>query len=297
MSELPSREIETFLVLADELHFGRTAERMFISQGRVSQLIGALERRIGAALVARTSRRVQLTDFGAEFLASLSPAYRALTEVIGEAQSRAREVPLPIRVGFQGAIYEAGARAISQFERQHPLTVVHIKELPLGDPFSDVLAGRVDAAVVLLPVEEPELKIGPIFSEESQMLALSVEHPLSNRRSVAAEQLAEVSLVPLTGPAPDYWLRVHSPRVTPSGARIHSRGGASTLQEGLSQVASSHTGLILCAATAAHSQRADVRFVPLKGVPNSALGLVWRTDRETPYIRRFADAIESAICD
>ena len=67
MSEPPMREIECFLVLAEELHFGRTGERLFISQSRVSQLISALERRIGTSLVARTSRRVHLTEFGADF--------------------------------------------------------------------------------------------------------------------------------------------------------------------------------------------------------------------------------------
>jgi DNA-binding transcriptional LysR family regulator len=62
MSEPPMREIECFLVLAEELHFGRTGERLFISQGRVSQLISGLERRIGTSLVARTSRRVHLNS-------------------------------------------------------------------------------------------------------------------------------------------------------------------------------------------------------------------------------------------
>ena len=95
MSELPMREIECFLVLAEELHFGRTGERLFISQSRVSQLISALERRIGTRLVVRTSRRVHLTEFGAEFLASLAPAHRALVGVIEDAQSRARNTPTP----------------------------------------------------------------------------------------------------------------------------------------------------------------------------------------------------------
>lgn len=163
MSEPPMREIECFLVLAEELHFGRTGERLFISQSRVSQLISGLERRIGTSLVARTSRRVHLTEFGADLLASLAPAHRALVGVIEDAQSRARNMPTPLRVGFQGAIYDSIAAAVSRFEIQHPQTCVTIKELPLGDPFSDVLAGRIDAAVALLPVDEPELTTGLVF--------------------------------------------------------------------------------------------------------------------------------------
>lgn len=289
------REIECFLALAEELHFGRTGERLFISQSRVSQLIGGLERRIGASLVARTSRRVRLTDFGAEFLASLAPAHHALVEAVEDAQMRARNMPTPIRVGFQGALYDSIAKAISQFELQHPRVAVQIKELPLGDPFSDVLAGRVDAAVVLLPVEEPELVTGLTFSRQTQMLAVSVDHPFGALEELTAEQLADVSLVPITGPAPEYWRRIHSPRATPGGAKIRTRGGANTVQEGLSQVASGQGGLILCAATAAYSQRADIRFVPVNGLPESALGLVWRADRESPRIRHFASAIEESL--
>ncbi|MGE2771777.1 hypothetical protein ACQGAO_26125 [Rhodococcus sp. 1.20] len=111
---------------------------------------------------------------------------------------------------------------------------------------------------------------------------------------IDAEQLAQICLVPITGPAPDYWQRVNSPSTTPGGATIPTQGGASTVQEGLSQVAFSQVGLILCAATAAYSQRSDITFVPINGLPESALGLMWRTDLESPRLRAFAKAIEEA---
>jgi DNA-binding transcriptional LysR family regulator len=295
VSELPAREIECFLVLAEELHFGRTGERLFISQSRVSQLLQALERRIGAILVARTSRRVRLTEFGAEFLASLAPAHRALVDVVEEAQARAGTVPTSIRVGFQGAVYDSIARAIAQFQLQHPSVSVQLKELPLGDPFSDVLARRIDAAVVLLPVEEPGLTTGLVFSRQPQTLAVSADHRFASLDTISAERLAEVTLVPVLGPAPRYWRRVHSLRATPGGSEIRTRGGASTVQEGLSQVASSQAGMIVCAAMAAYNQRSDIRFIPVDGLPDSALGLVWRADRESSRIRQFADAVEAAV--
>lgn len=295
MSELPAREIECFLVLAEELHFGRTGDRLFISQSRVSQLLKALERRIGTRLVERTSRRVRLTEFGAEFLAELAPAHRALVGVVEEAQARAGTMPTTIRVGFQGAVYDSIARAIAQFRLRYPAVSVQIKELPLGDPFSDVLARRIDVAVVLLPVEEPELTTGLVFSRQPQTLAVSADHPFASLESVPAEQLAEVTLVPVAGPAPEYWRQVHSLRATPGGSAISTRGGASTVQEGLSQVASSQAGMIVCAAMAAYNQRSDIRFVPVDGLPDSVLGLVWRADRESSRIRQFADAVETAV--
>src|SRR3546814_5497751 len=87
-------------------------------------------------------------------------------------------------------------RSVSLFEIQHPQTCLTIKELPLGDPFSDVLAGRIDAAVALLPVDEPELTTGLVFSRQPQTLAVSVHHPFSELGVIDAEQLAQQEVLP-----------------------------------------------------------------------------------------------------
>ncbi|ACZ21957.1 transcriptional regulator [Sanguibacter keddieii DSM 10542] len=295
LAELPAQEIECFLVLAEELHFGRTGERLFISQSRVSQLVSAFERRIGASLVARTSRRVELTAFGAELAASLGPAHHALVSILDDARVRARSTPVPLRVGFQGAVYPALAAALNQFTRDCPQHVVTTRELPLGDPFTEVLAGRLDAAIVLLPVDEPGLVTGVVFSEQPPVLVVPAEHPFAALGEVSAERLAEITTVPVTGPAPRYWLDVHAPPATPDGRRLSVRGGAETIQEGLSQVASAQVGMILCAATAESHRRPDVASVPIVGMPSSALALVWRADRETAQLRRLARTIGACV--
>ncbi|NED58861.1 LysR family transcriptional regulator, partial [Micromonospora aurantiaca] len=82
------RDIEIFLALAEELHFGRTAERLHISQARVSQAIKKQERRIGAPLFDRTSRRVRITPAGEHLYRELSAGYRQIMDGI-EAVSAA----------------------------------------------------------------------------------------------------------------------------------------------------------------------------------------------------------------
>ena len=82
-------EIEVFLVLAEELHFGRTAERLRMPQPRVSRLVSAFERRIGGALFERTSRRVGLTPLGQRLAGQLQPAYGQLTAVLEDARAAA----------------------------------------------------------------------------------------------------------------------------------------------------------------------------------------------------------------
>lgn len=66
-------EIEVFLTLAEELHFGRAAERLRLSTGRVSQVVRQLERRLGGALFERTSRSVRITPVGLRLAEELAP--------------------------------------------------------------------------------------------------------------------------------------------------------------------------------------------------------------------------------
>jgi DNA-binding transcriptional LysR family regulator len=84
------REIEIFLALADELHFGRTAERLHVSTARVSQTITGLERRFGARLFERTSRRVTLTPVGSRLRDDLRPAVEQIEAGIARATATGR---------------------------------------------------------------------------------------------------------------------------------------------------------------------------------------------------------------
>jgi DNA-binding transcriptional LysR family regulator len=292
---LEIRELECFLVLADELHFGRTGERLYISQSRVSQLIGSLERRVGARLVSRTSRSVRLTPLGQRFRDALEPAYGALRAAVDETRDAARTVPGPLRVGFQGTADDRLLAAVTAFQDRHAGSSVEIAEIPLSDPFGPVHRGEVDAAVVLLPVEEEGLVLGPVFSWQPQHLAISTRHPLARRAQVCAEDLAEVPLISAAEPAAEYWRRAHAPATTPGGRPIPSGPAVSTLQEGVWLIAANRGGMLLCGPTAAYHRRRDVVDIPISGLPETALGLVWHRDHENARIRAFAAVVAETV--
>ncbi|MGY5130984.1 LysR family transcriptional regulator [Streptomyces nigrescens] len=288
---LELRELECFLVLSEELHFGRTGERLYVSQSRVSQLLRALESRIGARLVDRTSRRVRLTPLGEEFRTSLRPAYDALRTTVESARSAARGIEGRLTIGFQGTADDRIMRAIDVFHRRHPGCATEIVEIPLCDPFGALRGGAVDAAVTLLPVAEPDLTLGPVFPAQQQTLAVSVRHPLASRASIGAEDLATVPLVSPAGPAPAYWRTAHAPAATPQGRPIPAGPGVSTLQEGLTLAAAGRGGMLLCRPTADYHGRRDLVFVPVTGLPGSVLGLVHHTARETARVRAFRTVV------
>src|SRR5260370_18295309 len=98
--DLELRELRIFLVLADELHFGRTAERLGISRPGVSEAVRVLESRLGVKVFDRTSRRVRLTLAGEELKRSLVAALAALDQALADTSQLARAVRGLLRVGF-----------------------------------------------------------------------------------------------------------------------------------------------------------------------------------------------------
>ena len=287
------QQLECLVTLAEELHFGRTAERLGYTQSRASQLIAALEAHVGARLVRRTSRRVSLTALGEQFVAEVRPSYRSLATTFARARERAMRGALQeLTVGFTGMVYEEITRTFRALHDQHEV-VVNVQDLPLGSPFSAVLSGEVDAAIAEMPVHESELTVGFRFPAQDQLLAVGLGHPMAHRTVIDVEELAEVDLLHRIGDAPDYWKTARTPAATPSGAPIMSSGGFTSLEQGLTLAATGGRALLVCRPVADRSLRGDLHFVPVHGLERtSQIGLIWRTDRTGPPLPALVELLE-----
>ncbi|MGV9773642.1 LysR family transcriptional regulator [Streptosporangium sp. NPDC003464] len=281
------RELECFLVLSEELHFGRAAERLYVSQSRVSQLVRSLEERVGARMFERTSRRVRLTPLGERFAEELRPAYASLRHAVERVRSAARGVAGVLRVGFLGTSDQEVMEIVGIFQERHPDSEVVTVEMPISDPFGPLRRGEVDAAFVCGPVEEPGLVLGPRVNSEPQTLAVSTRHPFARRASIAAEELAGCPVIRIAGPAPRYWRELLSPSITPAGRPVPDGPAASTMQEALSMIAANRGGMLFCALTEDYHHRPDIVFVPVEGLPDSVLSLIWHHDNETARLAAF----------
>ncbi|RDI51022.1 LysR family transcriptional regulator [Nocardia mexicana] len=289
------RELEAFLAVAEELHFGRAGARLYVSQSRVSQLLRSLERRIGGRLVERTSRRVQLTPLGQQLFPELRTAYDGLRAALDAACASARGVRGVLRIGFQGSADERSLAAVTAFRERHPDCTVELVEIPFADPFGPVRRQEVDAALVLLPVAEDDLVLGPVFPGRRQVLVLPAGHRLAARESVTVGDLAEYPLIGIADSAPDYWRAVHAPRHTPDGRAIPAGPAVCTTQEAIAAVAGGRGALLLCDTTAEYHRRPDVSFVPVHGIAESRVGLIRHRDRDGERVQAFAHTLGEVI--
>ncbi|ONI87211.1 LysR family transcriptional regulator [Saccharothrix sp. ALI-22-I] len=274
------RDLEVFLTLAEELHFSRTAERLRVSQARVSQSVKQLERRIGAPLFERTSRRVALTPIGRRLRDDLAPAYQQIVDGITRAVEAARGTAL-LRVGFEApAIADLITDVLDTFRARHPDSEVRVREAPFTDPFSLLRADEVDVLVTLFPVDEPDLTSGPVVFEEPLVLAVSDTHPFTRQKSVTLEDLARATVFKAA-----YWSDT-----TPTGAPIKRGRDLTTFQELLTAIANGEGVCPLGAHAVGYFTRPKIVFLPLVGAPRLAWGMVWRNAGETVRVREFAAA-------
>ncbi|WP_399928692.1 LysR family transcriptional regulator [Streptomyces kanamyceticus] len=282
-------ELECFLLLAEELHFGRTAERMRLSKARVSQLVQRLERRVGAPLFTRTSRRVALTALGRQLRTDLEPHHRGIEEALERAAATARGIDAVLHVGFSNPLTgEIVMKATEALRVSHPGLAVEVCEVPLGDPYGQLRRGEFDVQLSEFPVREEDLGGGPLLLAEDRVLALPAAHPLAARETVTLEDVAAVPLLTIAAEVPDYWLEHHVPARTPSGRPIERGPGVVNLQEGLILVAGGRGALLAPAHTATYYARPGVAYVPFADAEPTGYGLVWRLGHDTGAVAAFA---------
>jgi DNA-binding transcriptional LysR family regulator len=287
------RELRIFLVLADELHFGRTAERMGISQPGVSEAIRLMESRLGVRVFDRTSRRVRLTPAGEDLRRRIEPALAALEQALAETSQLSRSVRGLLRIGF--VLTTEGpplSRLVAAFQARYPGCEVRLQEVETFDAYHALRRGDIDVLCNWLAVDEPDLTTGPPFAHYARALAVAPSHRLAGRTAVSVEDLAdeEVALLPPSTPPAVYDLLV--PPRTPSGRPIRRTRPVQTINEILSLVA---RGQIVHPTSSAVPifDRDDIVLIPIDDLDPIPLGLVWPTGQDNARIHALDDLARS----
>ncbi|MBT2208936.1 LysR family transcriptional regulator [Actinomadura sp. NEAU-AAG7] len=267
MDRLETRELVYFVAVAEELHFGRAADRLGIAQPPLSRAIGRLERRLGVVLFERSSRRVALTEPGEVLLSEGRKALEAVTAAERRTRRAGRRVPrlaLALKPGSDGgllpeilAAYEARADAV-------PVDVVmcgmHERTAVLRDGRADV--GLLHGSLAdLHGLDTAELLV------ESQIAVLPRRHRLAGRTSLTLADLKDETL--------PRWQADRDER--PAARDVGELMQLIALGRLVAVVPSSVRGQI----------RADLAHVPVEDAPHTPMVLAWPRHRRSQALAGF----------
>lgn len=294
---LSSRALTQFLILAEELNFGRAAERLYISQPPLSQAIKRLEDAVGARLFDRGRQGVALTDAGKVFVDEA----RRLLELEDAAIRRVRQAEAGVcgvvRLGFVGSVsYVLLPELLARFRHEYPDVAFDLRERTSAEQVEDLAAGRLDLGIVRLPVADGADLAQKTIHRERMVAVLPLGHRLAARRAIRLRELARESFMvfpqsKVPGLRAQTLLACQaagfSPRVAleawqmPSMVSLVAAGvGVALLPAQIRSIP--HAGVVYC-DIADRSESLDLE-----------VALVHRLDSASPLCRRIAAAVQAA---
>lgn len=292
---LEFRHLRCFIALAEELHYGRAAQRLAISQPPLSVAIQQLEASVGARLFDRDSKGVRLTPAGRAFHASA----QALLDRAEDACALAREVQAGevgrLRLGFVGSTLFSGLSAwLQAFQASHPKAEVVVVELNSQDQIDALLAEELDLGLVHTDRLPPALTSQPLYSEPF-LACLPAGHPLARLKRIPLARLSDQPFILFSRRgSPDYHARIveicrqHGfyPRLQHEGR--HWLSVVSLVSQGL--------GVSIVPAAFQRSGVQGAVFRPLaEKVEGSAVFAAWRTAGDAVLRQKFLAARTAAL--
>jgi DNA-binding transcriptional LysR family regulator len=195
-----SRELEYFVAVAEELHFGRAAERLGMAQPPLSRAIQRLERRLGVTLLERSSRAVTLTEAGSVLLAEGRAALDALAAADRRTRRAGAKKPGIVLVTKAGAASELLAKILDAYASEPGAAEVEVQLCGIAQQERLLRDGRADVALLHRPFDSTTGLDYEELRTEGQVVVLPAGHPLGTRGSLAQ---AEASAIP--GLPPPRW--------------------------------------------------------------------------------------------
>ncbi|MGW5472771.1 LysR family transcriptional regulator [Streptomyces chartreusis] len=285
--DLDLRKLRYFVAVAEELHFGRAAERLHIAQPVLSRQIRSLEDELGAEVFYRGRRGTLLTPAGKQLLEDAVPLLASAQALVRRVKSSAQGTQ-SLTIGFMPGI--TVTPAMIAFTALHPDVDVRLLRTTWEDQVAVLLDGRADVGIVRLPIDRQGLQVHPLF-QEPRVVMVPVGHRLADRRSVAVKDLAAEHLLQDPNAVPewrDVALELQSGE-RPDVPVIHQ------VEEKLELVAAGAGICVLPLSTANFYTRPDVIPLPVDDLGPNEVALAWVAARRSPLIRDFAETAADTL--
>ncbi|MDF3413117.1 LysR family transcriptional regulator [Sulfitobacter sp. M57] len=288
MTNFTIRQLRYFEALAQHKHFGRAAEASSVSQPALSVQIKELEESLGTLLVERAARQVQLTAFGEAFLERVAVILRSVDELDDFARAAKGQLSGRFRLGVIPTIAPYLLPAlIGKLNQSHPAIDLHVRETLTPRLVQEVQQGRLDTAIVALPVSEPALTEMALFSENFLLVRpQSAAHQPAPR----GEDLRDMRLLLLEE---GHCLRDQTLSFCHAPTAISRDGLDGSSLSTLVQMVGAGIGVTMIPqmAVEVETRSADVSCTSFSGSqPGRTVGMIWR--KSNPLSEAFASVAE-----
>lgn len=287
-------QIRCFVAVAEELHFGRAAQRLHMTQPPLSRQIKLLEHIIGATLLERTSRSVRLTPSGRSFL----PEAKRILKLAESAAEVARRIAQgkvgSIKIGYTAVTaYSFLPRLVTACLAQFPEIDLSLKEMVSGDQIEALATGQIDIALLRPPIQRPEFE-SALVASESLLAAIPEANELSRKRKLS---LLDFDKQPFVMYSPHESRYFHDllvtlfskaqalPRYVQHLGQIHSI--MALVRAGLG------CGIVPESAASLHFEGVVLRPLDLPEATSVDLYVVWRRDTDHPLVPALANIAKS----
>jgi DNA-binding transcriptional LysR family regulator len=290
------RALRSFVVVAEELHFGAAAERLHMTQPPLSQQIRQLEESLGTELFTRTTRSVQLTLAG-KVLLERARQLLADCELIHQEVRRAGRGEIGrLVLGFpNSAAYRLLPKAIGRYKSRYPQVELDLREMLSSDILGALRSRRLDVALV----RASSAMLGPdlesvVASSEDMVLALPSHHPLAQLQVVPVERLDGLPLVGFTSVGSRYFRERLDLIFSQAGIRPQITQ-ESVLPTMLAFVEAG-LGVALVPSSVANLRSEGLVYRPLSGAGETARALLYcvrRKDESAPAVLNFFEIVQA----
>ncbi len=289
------RHLRYFLTLAEELHFGRAAERLHIAQPPLSQQIRQLETELGFDLFRRTKRTVQLTEAGQVFLEEVQRIFKLLEQAIQIGQKTSRGEAGQLAIGFvSSASYNVLPTIFRRFRTDFPGVILELRELTTNQQTQWLKEGQIDVGFVRPPVEDTQFKTETVF-RETLVVALPEEHPLAKQSNISLASLCSESFV--------LFSRTYAPGLYDTLISLCKQAGFSpqVSQEAIQMqtivsLVAADMGVAIVPASLQHLQRTGVVYKALQEpTPEVGINMIWRRHDTSPTVHRFLEVVRQVF--
>jgi DNA-binding transcriptional LysR family regulator len=293
--QLEFRHFKYFLAVANELHFRKAADQLYISQPGLSRQIKQMEQELDVKLFERSSRKVELTKAGQYLKTELETHFNKLGAVLAQAKLLNDGIDGNLKMGYIGsAMHKIIPDYLLKFRETNSNTLINLTEMDINSQIQALLHQEIDVGFVRLERVPEGLQMQSVF-EETFSLVLPKSHPIDTANFENLSQFKDEPFILFDASYSSSYYETVMQIFDDSGfhpAILHSTVNASSIY----RLVENNFGISIVPTSLQSGYNLDVKFIELTEISQrTTLKIVWNTSNTNPILKSFLSVVNQFV--